>query len=63
MLPAASTLKLKIAGQEGAYSAGFDAGDGWQWLKRDEDGTVLSTDVAGGFIGVVLGPHARTVLN
>ena len=63
VLPAVSTLKLKIAGHEGEYSTGFDAGDGWQRLEQDVDGTVLSTDVAGGFIGVVLGPHARTVLN
>jgi alpha-N-arabinofuranosidase len=61
-LPATHTLKLKIAGKEGSYSFGFDAGSGWQWLKQGQDGTVLSTDVAGGFIGVVLGPHARTVL-
>lgn len=53
------TLKLKIAGDEGDYSFGFDAGMGWQWLKQDEDGTLLSTDVAGGFIGAVVGPHAR----
>ena len=55
----ADTLKLKIAGDGGDYSFGFDAGKGWQWLKQDEDGTVLSTDVAGGFVGAVLGPHAR----
>ena len=28
---------------------------------QDEDGTMLSTDVAGGFVGVVLGPHARDI--
>ena len=55
------TLKLKIAGDAGDYSFGFDAGMGWQWLKQGEDGTVLSTDVAGGFVGAVLGPHARIV--
>ena len=53
-------LRLKITGDAGDYSFGFDTGAGWQWLKQHEDGTVLSTDVAGGFIGVVLGPHART---
>jgi len=57
----AAALTLKIEGNEGRYAFAFDAGDGkgWQWLLRDADGTVLSTDVAGGFVGVTLGPHAR----
>jgi xylan 1,4-beta-xylosidase len=53
-------VALKIAGDEGRYAFGFDAGDGdWQWLVEDADGTVLSTEVAGGFVGATLGPHAR----
>jgi alpha-N-arabinofuranosidase len=53
-------LKLRIEGKDGAYSFGYDAdGKGWRWLRQDEDGTMLSTDVAGGFVGVVLGPYAR----
>jgi alpha-N-arabinofuranosidase len=59
-LPELEQLELKITGDGGDYSFGFNTGSGWQWLKQHEDGTVLSTDVAGGFIGVVLGPHART---
>ena len=57
----AEALKLKIEGEKGAYAFAFDAGDGkgWQWLARDVDGTVLSTDVAGGFVGATLGPYAR----
>ena len=58
-LPASDSLKLKIAGDGADYSFGFDAGSGWQWLKQHEDGTLLSTDVADGFIGAVIGPHAR----
>jgi xylan 1,4-beta-xylosidase len=58
-LAALGVLKLKIAGDGADYSFGFDAGHGWQWLRQGEDGTVLSTDVAGGFIGAVLGPHVR----
>ena len=59
--PAAAQLTLHIEGNEGTYGFGFDAGDGkgLQWLVRDADGTVLSTDVAGGFVGATLGPHAR----
>ncbi len=54
-------LKLKIAADGGAYSFGFDAeGEGWRWLVRDDDGTILSTEVAGGFVGAMLGPFARS---
>ncbi len=62
-LPASDLLKLKITGDGADYSFGFDAGKGWQWLKQGEDGTLLSTDVADGFIGAVLGPHARIAPN
>jgi alpha-N-arabinofuranosidase len=56
-----ATLKLKIAGDGGAYSFAWDAdGKGWRWLRRGDDATILSTDVAGGFVGTVLGPYART---
>lgn len=57
----AAALQLKIEGDEGDYAFAFDAGDGkgWQWLGREVDGTLLSTDVAGGFVGVTLGPYAR----
>lgn len=60
-LPPVESLQLKIVGDRGDYSFGFDTGHGWQWLKQHEDGTVLSTEFAGGFIGVVLGPHARAL--
>jgi len=57
----AQTVKLKVEGNEGTYAFAFDTGDGkgWQWLARDVDGTVLSTDVAGGFVGAMVGPYAR----
>ncbi len=59
-LPAGTkALKLKIEGDAGDYAFGYDAGQGWKWLKQDVDGTVLSTDVAGGFIGVTVGPYAH----
>jgi xylan 1,4-beta-xylosidase len=53
-------LRLKISGDEGAYAFAYDAdGNGWKTLRRDEDGTILSTDLAGGFVGAVIGPYAR----
>lgn len=61
-LPAkAKAITLKIEGDDGRYAFAYDIGSGWQWLKQDVDGTVLSTDVAGGFIGATVGPYARTV--
>ncbi|GAA5069157.1 glycoside hydrolase family 43 protein [Lysobacter panacisoli] len=61
-LPATTReLKLKVQADAGDYSFAYDGGSGWTWLKQDEDGTVLSTDVAGGFIGATVGPYARIV--
>jgi len=61
-LPAKTkSLKLKIQANGGDYAFAYDAGNGWMWLKQDVDGTVLSTDVAGGFIGATVGPYARIV--
>ena len=54
-------LKLKISANARAYSFYFDAdGAGWKPLKEGDDGSILSTDVAGGFVGAVVGPYART---
>ncbi len=59
-IAAGEALKLRISGDEGAYSFAFDAdGNGWQPLLENDDGTILSTDVAGGFVGATLGPFAR----
>jgi alpha-N-arabinofuranosidase len=53
-------LKLKISADARAYSFYFDAdGAGWKPLKEGDDGSILSTDVAGGFVGAVVGPYAR----
>jgi len=60
-LKASASLRLRIKGDEGRYAFAFDSGDGrgWQTLADDVDGTVLSTDRAGGFVGTLLGPFAR----
>jgi len=59
----AEQVQLRVRGDAGSYGFDFNTGDGWRVLKEHEDGTVLSTDVAGGFIGVVVGPHARIAQN
>ena len=53
-------IKLRISGSAGAYSFFYDEDQaGWRALKENEDGSILSTDVAGGFVGAVIGPYAR----
>ena len=42
------------------YAFFYDAdGKGWRPLKDKDDGTILSTEVAGGFVGTIVGPYAR----
>ncbi len=54
-----ATLRLRIEGNAGLGDFSFDAGAGWQALRKAEDIHVLSTDLAGGFVGVTIGPYAR----
>ena len=56
----AARVKLKIVGNGADYSFYFDPdGSGWKPLMEHADGTILSTDVAGGFVGAMVGPYAR----
>lgn len=60
-IPNTKQMKLKIAGAAGDYSFYYDAdGNGWHPLKERDDGTILSTEVAGGFVGAVIGMYARS---
>jgi xylan 1,4-beta-xylosidase len=53
-------IRLRISAHERDYSFYFDTnGKGWKPLKEHEDGSILSTDVAGGFVGAMVGPYAR----
>jgi alpha-N-arabinofuranosidase len=58
-LSAPETLRLLVNGNGGRYSFFYDAGDGWQMLHDNDDASFLSTEIAGGFVGTVLGPYAR----
>jgi alpha-N-arabinofuranosidase len=58
-IEAPESLKLLMDGDGASYSFFYDAGDGWRPLAVNDDGTILSTQVAGGFVGTVLGPFAR----
>jgi alpha-N-arabinofuranosidase len=51
---------MKISGDERSYSFYYDAdGNGWKALRLNDDGRILSTEMAGGFVGAVVGLHAR----
>jgi alpha-N-arabinofuranosidase len=62
---AGAPLYLKIVARGSAYDFYYGyARNRWQPLKVDEDGTLLSTKRAGGFVGAVFGlytysPQAR----
>jgi xylan 1,4-beta-xylosidase len=57
---AATRIKLEIAANARDYSFYFDQdGTGWKPLQEHADGSILSTDVAGGFVGAMVGPYAR----
>jgi xylan 1,4-beta-xylosidase len=58
-IPKPATLRFRIRADGKQYSFDYDAGKGWQALKENDDGSILSTRTAGGFVGTVLGPFAR----
>jgi alpha-N-arabinofuranosidase len=59
-LPAAGVVDLRIAARGGRYDFSYAARDGqWQTLRAGEDGTILSTKKAGGFVGAVFALHAK----
>jgi len=59
-LTAEGPVRLKAVARGAIYDFLYDAGDGWKTLAGDVDGTILSTRTAGGFVGAVFGPHARS---
>ena len=54
-------VRLKIEARGGVYDFSYATGrGGWTSLRRGEDGTMLSTRSAGGFVGAVFGLHAHS---
>jgi alpha-N-arabinofuranosidase len=53
-------VKLRVTGNDAkcAFEYARDNGS-WETLASDQDATLLTTDVAGGFVGATVGPHAR----
>jgi xylan 1,4-beta-xylosidase len=58
--PKRGSLRLRISATGPNYSFYYDAGAGWQPLRDNDDGTLLSTEKAGGFVGTVIGPYVQT---
>jgi alpha-N-arabinofuranosidase len=57
----APKLYLKVKAQGQAYSFHFaDQPDQWQTLAADVDGRILSTPVAGGFVGAIIAMYASS---
>ena len=55
-----AAVKLRVSADQRWYSFYFDVdGQGWKPLREKDDGSILSTQVAGGFVGSTLGPYAR----
>ncbi|MBN2371890.1 MAG: glycoside hydrolase family 43 protein [Vicinamibacteria bacterium] len=58
--PPSETALLRIEGQGRIYDFSYATRpDDWISIKKSEDGSILSTAVAGGFVGAYIGLHAR----
>ena len=58
----ASTIKLRIRAEGARYAFFYDVGgegNTWRPLVENDDGSILSTEVAGGFVGATVGPYGR----
>ena len=61
-LPANGRVFLRIQARDGRYDFSYATRENeWRDLKRDADGTILSTIVAGGFVGTMFGLVAQTI--
>jgi alpha-N-arabinofuranosidase len=59
-IPAADRVELQVAADNAKIAFRFTAGAGEpQTLVADTDAKVLTTEVAGGFVGATIGPHVR----
>lgn len=54
-------LLLQVAGEDADYRFTYDLGEGPLPIGGVQDGRILSTDVAGGFVGAMLGPHVDLI--
>ncbi|HVZ65517.1 MAG TPA: glycoside hydrolase family 43 protein [Lacunisphaera sp.] len=60
LLPEIPSLKLRLTGDDAKLTFAYaDPTGGWHALVSDADAHVLTTRVAGGFVGTIVGVHAR----
>ena len=65
MIPIASaalgrSIRLRIVARGALYDLDYAIGTGaWRTARNDVDGSILSTALAGGFTGTMIGPYAR----
>ena len=60
-LPASGPVRLRIEADGPDYAISFAPGSGpWQSLAADLDGSILSTQRAGGFVGTLIGLYASS---
>lgn len=58
--PATTPVQLRITARGANYDFGWSAdGKSWHTLVSDADGTILSTEKAGGFVGAMIGMYAH----
>lgn len=58
-LPAAGAVDLRIAAEGGRYRFSYAVAARWRALGAPQDGRLLSTAKAGGFVGTMIGPFAE----
>ena len=59
-LAAAKNVKLRVTSNDASCAFDYAGENGpWETLAADLDATLLTTDVAGGFVGATVGPFAR----
>jgi alpha-N-arabinofuranosidase len=58
-LPAAGPIDLRVTADGARYRFAWATADRWRDLGAPQDGTMLSTAKAGGFVGAVFGPFAE----
>jgi alpha-N-arabinofuranosidase len=56
----AGPCSLKVLAHEQSYNFYYAADDHWQALVEHVDGRILSTPVAGGFVGAFIGMYASS---
>ena len=60
-LPDSGPVRLRVEADGPDYAFSYAVADGgWQSLAADVDGSILSTERAGGFVGVLLGMYASS---